>query len=160
MIAEIVHELGLCFPLQFPVLPPLEENTEESDEGTEEFAAQFDTRVRAGHRFAGHGEGLLAKEVFPKSGAGEIHFEKAGGDGQDEIPKGKSLLNQKQKCKSDDRVKEKPKCGVESGIVERRVRVDLWVNIVPLKPGKNEEESGEGDVDWREEDFHISGIAY
>ncbi len=44
-VAGVFHGLALD-PL---VLPPLEANSNEGDEGAEEFAGEFDTRVGAGH---------------------------------------------------------------------------------------------------------------
>ena len=154
MVAQIFQESGLGSKLEFSVLPPLKEDAGERDDSAEEFAGELDARVGAGHGLAVHGERLIAVEIFPKTGAGEIHFEQAGDDGEDEIPEGEALLDEIEESKSDDGVKKKPERGVKGGVVKRRAGVDLWIDVVSLKPGENEKESGQNDVDGSEEDFH------
>lgn len=61
----------------------------------------------------GHGEGVFAKEIIPKAGAGHCHFDEAGHDGEGEIPEGKFLKIDQDEDDSDDPVEEKPEGGVE-----------------------------------------------
>lgn len=132
------------------VLPKLKEDGGEGDDGSEELAGKFDARVISGHGDLGHGEGLIAEEVFPEAGAGGIHFREAGQNGEGKVPDGKLLEVDDDEGDGDNSVEEEPEGGIDRG----GVIVDFWVDVVSLNVGEEDEEGGEGVV----EDFHRSRI--
>jgi len=130
-------------------LPELENDGREGDEGAEEFAGEFDAGVLCGHRDMGQGEGSVAEEIVPEAGAGHRHFDEAGHDGEGEIPDRELLEGHQKKSHADNGVEEKPESGVERG----GIGVDLWVDVVSLVIGEEEEEGGQNVV----EDLHFFG---
>lgn len=94
----------MCF-----VLPKLEENGDERDDGAEEFAGEFDAGVIGRHGGLGHAEGAFSEEIIPEAGAGEGHFDEAGDDGEDEIPEWEFTEIENEESDSDDGVEEEPK---------------------------------------------------
>jgi len=136
----------------------LVDDSGEGDDGSKEFAGQFDTGVFSGHRFLSHGRGFIAEDVFPEAGSGSGHFGEAGNEGDDEIPKRKAFLDADEEGQSDGGIEEEPEEGIEGGIVEGRSGVDLGIDVVSLEPGEEEKEDGEDDVDDRVEEFHDARI--
>lgn len=128
------------------ILPELKDDSDEGDDGAEEFTGELDPGICSGHGDLGHGEGAFAEEIFIEAGAGHGHFDEAGGDGDDEIPPGKAAKGDEDEGDADDEVKEEPEGGVEGG----GVVVNLGVDVIALKPGKDEKEACEEEV----KEFH------
>ena len=126
-----------------PVLPELEEDGSEGDEGAEEFAGEFDAGIFGGHGDLGHVEFVFSEEVLPEAGAGHPHLDEAGDDGEREEPAGEATEVEHNEGDSDDEVKGEP----EGGIERRGIVVNSGVDVVVLEGGKDDEEDGEGVVE-------------
>jgi len=134
----------------------LEKNGDKGKESTEKFAGELDAGIVGGHRFLRHGELFFTENIVPKTGTGHDHFGQAGDDGEDEIPRGEASECEEEKSDSDDRVEEQPEGGIESGIAEGRLGVNVGIDVIALQPGEGEKEDGEEAV----EDLHFEGIDY
>ena len=121
----------------------LENHSSKGDEGSEEFAGEFDARVLGGHASLGHVKGFIAEEVLPEAGAGDAHFDEAGDDGERDIPAGEAAEIEQDEGDADDEVEGEP----ESGIKRGGIVVDSGVDVVVLEGSENDEEEGEGVIE-------------
>lgn len=137
------------------VLPELEKDGGEGDEGAEEFAGEFDAGVFGGHAALGHVEGLISEEILPEAGAGDAHFDEAGEDGERKIPDGEAAEIEHEESDTDDEVEGEPEGGIERG----GIMVNTGIDVVVLEGCEDEEEDGEGVVEdlhiWRDDELMI-----
>ena len=101
---------------------------------------------------------MISEDVFIKPRSGEIYFDQASPDCEDEVTERKALPDEEKEGKTDDCVEEKPKSGIDGVIIKGGVRINPRINVVVLEPGKGKEKSGEEKVDRKEEKFHRNGI--
>ena len=105
---------GWLFLRLLPAIEPeLKEDGGQCDEGTEEFAREFDPGIIRTHGNLRHGKGLVAEEVGIEPRTRHGHFNQASGDGDDKKEAWDDAEAAPDKASGDDEVKQKPQGGVE-----------------------------------------------
>ncbi len=143
----------------FRILSPLKKectNSREGNDRPEELAGELHSGLVRRHAGLSHGEGFLSEEVLVESRTGPRHFGEAGQGGKDQNPARERTEEYDDKERRDQQVKEKPQGRVD----DRGVIVDRRVDIIPLEPGKQAKEKGDGNIECGEKGAAFHGRTF